>query len=596
MSTLVKVELGSFSAVEMSLNLTRERKGWGVTDNSNHQPNRSLPLFVIEGSSFHLLWVMSKSVKSIKSLAQKADNKRPKPTKAGANKKIAVDIVTGKEEVTVFFDPAKVLSSDLANRDADWIGLNYYAPAAIIKEEGGILTVRLPGGELTKLTEATKVTTDDDEGVDDILKLRDFSEMSLVHTLRVRYSRDDIYTNVGPILISLNPYKIIDGLYDETTTELYHARKLGELPPHLFAVAEACYRALMEGIASNKTKSQSIIISGESGSGKTEATKVMMRYLAFIAAAQSRRLESFFEVDGNEEHAHIGQLEQKVLNSNPILEAFGNARTLRNDNSSRFGKFIKIHFSTNGRIVGATIEKYLLEKTRLVRQIEGERNFHIFYQLLKGSDDSFLGYLGLERSIDSYLYLSGTKLSSDIPNVSDKEEWRRTAECLNSITDDESIQTGIFRLLASILHLGNISFQKLDVEDNAHDVTPDSAKALSAMAELLRLDPADIVTSLTKQNMYVNGNVIVKSQTVDQALDKKNSLAKSIYSLLFSWLVDKINYTINPSDKLTSGVTFFFASSSAFPNNEQSLAQVSSDCWIFMASRTSRISIALSSC
>lgn len=247
-----------------------------------------------------------------------------------------VDIVTGKELVNVYFDPLKALPVD-SNRDADWIGVNYYAPAAVIKEDGGVLTVRLPAGEVMKLSEATKVTENDDEGVDDILKLRDFSEMSLIHTLRVRYARDDIYTSVGPILISLNPYKAIQGIYDENTTELYHGRKQGDLPPHLFAVAETCYRALMDSIGNGKVKSQSIIISGESGSGKTESTKVIMSYLASIAAAQSRRLDSFFDVDCDDQ-LHIGQLEQRVLNSNPILEAFGNARTLRNDNSSRFGK------------------------------------------------------------------------------------------------------------------------------------------------------------------------------------------------------------------------------------------------------------------
>jgi hypothetical protein len=167
---------------------------------------------------------MSKTVKTSKSATHKMDSKRPKPTKPGGSKKIPVDIVTGNELVSVYFDPVKTVQSD-PNRDADWIGINYYAPASVIKEDGGVLTVRLPGGEIAKMNDAVKVTDNDDEGVDDILKLRDFSEMSLIHTLRVRYARDDIYTSVGPILVSLNPYKVIARLYDENSTELYHGKK-----------------------------------------------------------------------------------------------------------------------------------------------------------------------------------------------------------------------------------------------------------------------------------------------------------------------------------------------------------------------------------
>ncbi|RYG68618.1 hypothetical protein EON64_04790, partial [archaeon] len=301
----------------------------------------------------------------------------------------------------------------------------------------------------------------------------------------------------------------------------------------------------MESSAGGKTKSQAIIISGESGSGKTEATKFIMNYLTRIATAQTRRGDGFFEAD----EGHLGQLEQKVLNSNPVLEAFGNARTLRNDNSSRFGKFIKIHFSAAGRIEGASIEKYLLEKTRLVRQIEGERNFHIFYQLLKGANEPFLSSLSLDRVIDAYSYLSCSSQSSCIPNLSDADEWSRTAQCLHTIVDDVSVENDVFQLLASILHLGNISFSTSDAEESAGGVTEQSRASLTIVAQLMSLEPGDIVTSLTRQNMYVNNNVIVKAQTVDQAHEKKNSLAKSVYSFLFSWLVDKINQSIHPPDK-----------------------------------------------
>ena len=263
---------------------------------------------------------------------------------------------------------------------------------------------------------AQKVSEQDKQGEPDILKLRDFSAMSLIHTLRTRYKRDEIYTFVGPILISINPYKWFKDLYSEHTMVSYHGRKRGELPPHLFVVADCAYHSLMAyaGMTKGKengVKDQAIIISGESGAGKTEATKVIMTFLARITMMAG----------GNSKHSQsVGNLEQRVLNTNPMLEAFGNAKTLRNDNSSRFAKYIKIHFSQEGRIVGASMERYLLEKTRVIEHMEGERNFHIFYQLLRGSSQEELEALRLTREVNAYRAISsGTDLetASVIPSV-----------------------------------------------------------------------------------------------------------------------------------------------------------------------------------
>jgi myosin heavy subunit len=263
-----------------------------------------------------------------------APQRRPhsKPTSV---KRVTVDIVTGRELISVYFDPAKVVSGDV-NKDSDWQGLNYFAPAAVIKDEDNVLTVRLPSGEVLKMKDAKNVTDDDDEGVDDILKLKDFSEMSLIHTLRVRYNRDEIYTLVGTILISLNPYKPIKFLYDESAVDRYHSKKqVHHQSPHLFVVAEASYSALMSSLSEGKNISQSIIISGESGAGKTEATKFIMSYLAKITSMDRKPATN---EKSSSQDIQVGELEQRVLNTNPVLEAFGNAKTLRNDNSSRFGK------------------------------------------------------------------------------------------------------------------------------------------------------------------------------------------------------------------------------------------------------------------
>lgn len=192
--------------------------------------------------------------------------------------------------------------------------------------------------------------------------------MSLLHSLRVRYARDDIYTFVGPILISINPYKKIPNFFNEEKMVCYHKSPSHKAtPPHIFVIAEAAYTSLMLSVSKPAARNQAIVISGESGAGKTESTKVIMSYLAKITLMNNLSKSS-----------SIGELEQLVLNTNPILEAFGNAKTLRNDNSSRFGKFIKIQFDQTGRIVGAVIEKYLLEKTRVQHQLEVSSATHYF--------------------------------------------------------------------------------------------------------------------------------------------------------------------------------------------------------------------------
>jgi hypothetical protein len=258
-------------------------------------------------------------------------------TKSLSNR-MTIDIVTGKEVQSIYFDPT--LAQNFNIPDDDWLGAHLYLPANVIavNEEQDTLTVKIPSGESFKVPRSTAsyISSSDDKGLSDILKLQSFSEMSLIHNLRIRYSRDEIYTFVGPILISINPYKWLSNLYSEETMTAYHSRQIVG-SPHLFVVAESAYSALM--INSVKERNQCIIISGESGAGKTEATKVIMGYLA--------RVTSMDHQHNQDTHKTIGQLEQRVLNTNPILEAFGNAKTLRNDNSSRFGKVVDPLFSSS---------------------------------------------------------------------------------------------------------------------------------------------------------------------------------------------------------------------------------------------------------
>lgn len=236
---------------------------------------------------------------------------------------------------------------------------------------------------------------------EDILQMSDLSEASLLENLRRRYENEFIYTYVGPILIAINPYKPLDAIYSEQKMTEYYGKTMGMLPPHVFALADHAYTQLIQGGALDPAN-QSIIISGESGAGKTETTKIIMQYLARATSYRKHPNEEASQqavvnpANGTVSRA-LGKLEERVLESNPLLESFGNAKTLRNDNSSRFGKFIEIQFDHHGKIVGAEIMNFLLEKTRIVSQSIGERNYHIFYQVLLLLTTAITYFMGLQH-------------------------------------------------------------------------------------------------------------------------------------------------------------------------------------------------------
>ena len=504
---------------------------------------------------------------------------------------VNIDILTGKEIQRVYFDPTRAIGVIIP--DDDWLGDHLFVPASIVghDEKHDTLSLKVPDGVVYKVprNSVSYINPQDDEGVYDILKLHKFSEMSLVYTLRVRYNRDEVYTFVGPILIAINPYKWLADLYSEDTMNEYHTNKpvryyrmeyaviyflscvvlqATEKKPHLFHIAEAAFVSLMTNSKMQK-RNQSIIISGESGAGKTESTKVIMAYLA--------RITTMDRCTANEAKS-IGLLEQKVLNTNPILEAFGNAKTLRNDNSSRFGKvriinfivtindilqlvghvdyqFIKIEFENTGRIIGASIEKYLLEKTRVIHQILGERNFHVFYQLLRGATPEVQAALHVnpaDLSVENFKYLLNSTEASFIDHVSDETEFGITQSCMSSVGLVSDVQDDIFKLLLAVLHLGNVNFEE-DEEGTVCGVSTEDMSSFVKASSLMGINEADLLNVISKRNMHVNGSIIVKNQTLDQARDKKDSFSKSIYSMLFGWLVEKINITIAPNSHRNLG-------------------------------------------
>ncbi|ORY48368.1 myosin-2 [Neocallimastix californiae] len=368
------------------------------------------------------------------------------------------------------------------------------------------------------------------EGVDDLTLLSHLNEPEVLHNVRLRYSQEQIYTYSGIVLIALNPFQRLP-IYTHDIMRAYSGKRRGELEPHLFAVAEEAYRNMLR-----EKKNQSIIVSGESGAGKTQSAKYIMRYFASVD-----ELDQPFDGDADINDGGMSEVEEAVLATNPIMEAFGNAKTTRNDNSSRFGKYIEIQFhkdDTTGRvkICGAKTRTYLLERSRLVFQPKTERNYHIFYQLCSGCPAAERKELGI-TTFDQYHYLrqggEGT-----IPNVDDVEEFEITQRALSAIGISVNMQWAIFKVCAALLHIGNIEVKESrngDAQINSSD------EALEIASRLLGVKPMEFSKWMVKKRIHARSETIDTNLKKYDAIVSRDSVAKFIYSLLFDWLVKMIN-------------------------------------------------------
>ncbi|XP_017559668.1 myosin VIIAa isoform X2 [Pygocentrus nattereri] len=353
-------------------------------------------------------------------------------------------------------------------------------------------------------------------GVEDMIRLGDLNEAGILRNLLIRYREHLIYTYTGSILVAVNPYQLLP-IYTADQIRLYTNKKIGEMPPHIFAIADNCYFNMQRN-----NKDQCCIISGESGAGKTESTKLILQFLAAISGQHS-------------------WIEQQVLEANPILEAFGNAKTIRNDNSSRFGKYIDIHFNKRGAIEGAKIEQYLLEKSRVCRQARDERNYHIFYCMLKGMTPEQKKKLGLGKATD-YTYLTiGNCTVCD--GRDDQKEYSniRSAMKVLMFTDTENWE--ISKLLASILHMGNFNYEARTY-DNLDACEVVRCADLTTAAKLLEVDSKDLMNCLTSRTIITRGETVSTPLSMEQALDVRDAFVKGIYGRLFVWIVEKINAAI----------------------------------------------------
>ncbi|KAL6104146.1 uncharacterized protein ACO6RY_13928 [Pungitius sinensis] len=356
------------------------------------------------------------------------------------------------------------------------------------------------------------------EGVDDMIKLGDMNEAGLLRNLLLRHKRDIIYTYTGSVLVAVNPYQDFP-LYSDDQVQLYHGRQLGELPPHIFAIAESAY-----GHMTRHLRNQCCIISGESGAGKTESTKLILQYLAAVSGELSQQ-----------------QIEQQILESNPILEAFGNAKTIRNDNSSRFGKYLEIFFNKDGVIEGARVEQYLLEKSRVCHQAPHERNYHMFYCMLAGVTAEEKKTLNLGDAKE-YTFLSkGGDVKCE--GRDDAKDYKIIRSAMKILTFSDSQCQEILKLLAAILHLGNICFEA-NTENNLETSDVSKSQHFSIAASILQVHKSSLASSLTHRSFMTNRERVTKPLSAEQASDSRDAFVKAIYNKLFVWIVGKINGVI----------------------------------------------------
>ncbi|XP_069393688.1 myosin-10 isoform X6 [Paralichthys olivaceus] len=425
-----------------------------------------------------------------------------------------------------------------------------FESASIREERGDEVEVELTDSQ-RKLTlsreEVQRMNPPRFSKVEDMADLTCLNEASVLHNLRERYYSGLIYTYSGLFCVVVNPYKNLP-VYTESIVEMYRGKKRHEMPPHIYAISEAAYRSMLQD-----REDQSILCTGESGAGKTENTKKVIQYLAHVASSHKGgtlgRNKEAMQMDGSRSltrgssmvnrSLQYGELERQLLQANPILEAFGNAKTVKNDNSSRFGKFIRINFDVAGYIVGANIETYLLEKSRATRQAKDERTFHIFYQMLCGASTETRADL-LLGTADEYRFLSGGSIP--VPGQSDSDNFTQTMDsmAIMGFTPEESIS--MLKVISSVLQFGNISFMKEKNHDQAS--MPDNTAA-QKLCHLLGINVLEFTRAILTPRIKVGREYVQKAQTKEQADFAVEALAKASYERLFRWLVHRVNRALD---------------------------------------------------
>ncbi|XP_013183816.1 unconventional myosin-IXa isoform X2 [Amyelois transitella] len=355
----------------------------------------------------------------------------------------------------------------------------------------------------------------------DLCQLPELNEQTLLNNLRARFAAGYIYTYVGSILIALNPFKFYP-IYNPKYVKLYQNKRIGStLPPHIFAVADAAYHSMLR-----ERTNQCIVISGESGSGKTESTNFLLHHLTALSQKGS----------------HGSGVEQTILSAGPVLEAFGNAKTAHNNNSSRFGKFIQVNYKENGMVHGAVVQKYLLEKSRICSQGRNERNYHVFYYLLAGASEQEKEQLHL-LSVDKYNYLSRTGCSV-VPGVDEQYEFSRLKQSMDMVGFTMDKRRRLFAVLSAVLLLGNVEFQPRKSYHHDEAVGVRNPEVVSLISSLLHVKQETLLAALTSKRARASGETLVINYRLPEAIATRDAMAKCLYGALFDWIVMQVNHAL----------------------------------------------------
>jgi myosin heavy subunit len=394
---------------------------------------------------------------------------------------------------------------------------------------------------------------------DNMIKLNDLNEATILHNLRQRFLKDQIYTYVSSILVALNPFRLLP-IYTPEVLDKYKDRGSRDQPPHIFAIADNSYANIMADF-----RDQAVVISGESGAGKTETMKLVLQFLAEASGRASKQ---------NAAGEKTESLEQQVLKSNPLMEAFGNAKTTRNNNSSRFGKWTEIKFNRTGAIVGGSIINYLLEKSRIPYQASQERNYHAFYQLLAGGElDPAMKktYKLIDAELFHYLNQSG---AITVDGINDEKDWLEMTNAMDVLNMSAEEKECTFRLVAACLHMGNVEFDRDPKGTEETDSKCKNPDQIAIAAELFRVDKDVLVKCMCYRKISRPGSksVTYARNSISKAKDARDAMTKTLYGKLFDWLIQKINIALmqgigTSSEKLaTVGVLDIFGFES-FPTN-----------------------------
>ncbi|XP_032065112.1 myosin-1B-like isoform X3 [Thamnophis elegans] len=406
-----------------------------------------------------------------------------------------------------------------------------YIKGSIQSREAGKVTVKTEEGET--------VTVKDDQvfsrnppkydKIEDMAMMTHLHEPAVLYNLKERYAAWMIYTYSGLFCVTVNPYKWLP-VYNPEVVNAYRGKKRQEAPPHIFSISDNAYQSML-----TDRENQSVLITGESGAGKTVNTKRVIQYFATVAAATDKKKE-----EPAQQGKMQGTLEDQIISANPLLEAFGNAKTVRNDNSSRFGKFIRIHFGATGKLASADIETYLLEKSRVTFQLKAERSYHIFYQIMSNQKPELIELLLISTNPYDFTFVSQGEIT--VASINDQEELIATDSAIDILGFNAEEKTAIYKLTGAVMHYGNMKFKQKQREEQAE---PDGTEVADKAAYLMNLNSADLLKALCYPRVKVGNEFVTKGQTVQQVYNSVGALAKSVFEKMFLWMVIRINQQLD---------------------------------------------------